>query len=89
MLRFSALESGDDHLIVCEDDGEGIPVEEREKVFEWGFGKNTGLGLFLSREILDITGITIKETGEPGTGARFELTVPKGAWRGISEPENG
>jgi signal transduction histidine kinase len=37
-------------------------------------------GLFLAREISDITGITIKETGEPGKGARFEITVPKGAW---------
>ncbi len=34
-----------------------------------------------TREILDIIGITIKETGEPGKGARFEMVVPKGAWR--------
>jgi hypothetical protein len=33
--------------------------------------------MFLSREILGITGITIKETGEEGTGVRFEITVPK------------
>jgi len=37
--------------------------------------------LFLSQEILSITGITITETGEPGKGARFEITVPKGAYR--------
>jgi PAS domain S-box-containing protein len=80
-IRFSSLESGDDHLVVCEDDGDGIPVEEKEKIFERGFGKNTGLGLALSREVFDITGITIRETGEPGKGARFEMTVPKGAWR--------
>jgi signal transduction histidine kinase len=36
-----------------------------------GFGRHTGLGLFLSREILSITGITITETGEPGKGAVF------------------
>ena len=53
---------------------------EKEKIFERGFGKNTGVGLFLVREIPDITGITIHETGEPGKGARFEMTVPKGAW---------
>ncbi|MCX6699447.1 MAG: HAMP domain-containing sensor histidine kinase, partial [Methanomicrobiales archaeon] len=80
-IRFSALESGEDRVIVCEDDGDGIPVEEKEKIFERGFGKNTGLGLALSREILSITGITIKETGEPGKGARFEMTVPNGTWR--------
>ena len=80
-IRFSALGSGDEHIILCEDDGEGITLEEKGKIFERGFGKNTGLGLFLSREILAITGITIIETGEPGKGARFEMTVPEGAWR--------
>jgi len=80
-IRFFVQESGDDHIIVCGDDGDGIPADEKEKIFERGFGKNTGLGLFLSREILTITGITITETGEPGTGARFEMKVPMGAWR--------
>jgi len=80
-LRFSFEESEDIHLVICEDDGEGVPVEEKEKIFERGFGKNTGLGLALSREILSITGITIRETGEPGKGARFEMAVPKGMWR--------
>jgi len=80
-IRFSVRESGDDHLIICEDDGNGVIAEEKEKIFERGFGKNTGLDLALSREILSITGITIIETGEPGKGARFEMTVPKGVYR--------
>jgi PAS domain S-box-containing protein len=80
-IRFSVEESGDDQIIVCEDDGVGVVIEEKAKVFDREFGKNTGLGLFLSREILDITGITITETGEPGKGARFEMVVPDGAWR--------
>ena len=80
-IWFSVEEHEGDQIIVCEDDGEGVPAEEKEKIFERGFGKNTGLGLALSREILAITGITISETGEPGKGARFEMTVPKGAWR--------
>jgi signal transduction histidine kinase len=74
-------ESGDDTLIVCEDDGEGIPAEEKERIFDRGFGKNTGMGLFLAREILSITGITIRETGKPGKGGRFEIMVPKGVYR--------
>ncbi|MDP3395132.1 MAG: histidine kinase N-terminal 7TM domain-containing protein [Methanoregula sp.] len=80
-IRFSVEQRDGDHLIVCEDDGDGVVAEEKEKIFERGFGKNTGLGLALAQEILDITGITIKECGEPGKGARFEMTVPKGAWR--------
>ena len=80
-VRFSALESGDTHLVVCKDDGDGVPADEKEKIFERGFGKHTGMGLFLSREVLSITGITIRETGEPGKGAQFEIVAPKGMWR--------
>jgi signal transduction histidine kinase len=80
-IRFSLQESGEDHLILCEDDGDGISADEKERIFERDFGRNTGLGLFLSREVLAITGITIRETGVPGKGARFEMTVPKNAYR--------
>jgi len=80
-IRFSVEESGDNHIIVCEDDGDGVIFVEKEKIFDQGFGKNTGLGLALSREILNITGIKIHETGEPGKGARFEMRVPKDMWR--------
>ncbi|HIJ07687.1 PAS domain-containing sensor histidine kinase, partial [Methanocalculus sp.] len=67
--------------IIWEDDGPGVPDEQKEWIFERGFGKHTGFGLFLSREILAITGITIVETGEYGEGARFEILVPEGAWQ--------
>jgi PAS domain S-box-containing protein len=80
-IRFSYKRTGDEYVIVCEDDGVGVPAEEKEKIFDRGFGKNTGLGLALSREILSITGITITENGKPGRGARFEITVPKGSYR--------
>ena len=80
-VRFSVEEQGDDCQIICEDDGEGVIAEEKEKIFERGFGKSTGLGLFLSREILTITGITILENGEPGKGARFEMKMHTGIWR--------
>jgi len=68
--------------IVFEDDGVGIPDEKKEQIFLRGEGTRASRGsLIFVREILDITGITIKETGEPGKGARFEMTVPKGMWR--------
>ena len=50
---------------------------EKEKIFERGFGKNNGLRLALSREILEITGIIILEIIETGKGARFEMAVRK------------
>jgi signal transduction histidine kinase len=43
--------------------GVGMTLDEKEKIFEHGFGKKSGLGLALSQEILDSTGITIRETG--------------------------
>jgi PAS domain S-box-containing protein len=80
-LRFSVENRDGNRIIVCEDDGTGVATSDKEKIFERGFGKNTGLGLALSKEILAITGITLQETGEPGKGARFEMAVPKGMWR--------
>ena len=80
-IHISCHETDRGLVIVCEDDGVGIAGEDKQRLFEQGFGKHTGLGLFLSREILSITGITITETSEPGNGARFEILVPKGAYR--------
>jgi PAS domain S-box-containing protein len=80
-IRITARESKKGLVISVEDNGEGISSEDKKRLFERGFGHHTGLGLFLSREILAITGITITETGEPGTGARFEILVPKGGYR--------
>ena len=80
-IRFVVEVHNGDHVVVCEDDGDGVLTVEKEKIFDRGFGKNTGLGLALSREILLLTGITISENGEPGKGARFEMVVPKGAYR--------
>jgi PAS domain S-box-containing protein len=75
-------------LIRYEDNGSGIPVSEKKKIFEKGFGKNTGFGLFISREILSITQLTIQENGEPGKGVRFEIRVPQGGYRSGDIPQD-
>jgi len=80
-LSVSATETEEGLTLVISDDGIGILPTDKERIFNRGFGKNTGLGLFLAREILSITGITIHETGEYQHGARFELSVPKGVYR--------
>jgi PAS domain S-box-containing protein len=79
-------------LIIVEDDGVGIPLEEKEKIFEKGFGKHTGFGLFLAKEVLSLTGITIRETGVFQQGSRFEILVPKGLYRIVPQtirPDQG
>ena len=80
-ITFSYQVSGPDLIIICEDNGMGIEPNEKDNIFRKGFGKDSGLGLFLSREILSITGITIQETGEWEKGARFKIHVPDGDWR--------
>jgi len=80
-ITFTFHQNGSELVILYEDNGGGIPSDEKEKVFERGFGKNTGLGLFLIREILSITDISIMETGELGIGVRFEMRVPAGKFR--------
>jgi len=73
-------------IIVYEDNGCGIINENKEKIFNQGFGNNTGYGLFLAKEILTISGLNIHETGKFGEGVRFEISIPKGLWR--REPLN-
>jgi DNA-binding response OmpR family regulator len=75
-ITFHYEKTADGGKIVCEDDGIGIRDDEKEKIFAFEYGLNTGLGLFLAREILIITGITITETGVAGKGARFEILCP-------------
>ena len=80
-IRLSSRPAGGNLVIVWEDNGVGVAPVDKARIFERGFGKNTGHGLFLVREILSLTGISITETGEQGRGARFEIIVPQGAHR--------
>ncbi len=68
-----------------EDNGSGVPNDLKEKIFDLSYETDKDRGLFLVREILSVTGITISENGEWGNGARFEILVPDGAWR-YAEP---
>jgi signal transduction histidine kinase len=67
--------------VIIGDNGIGIPAELKSEIFEPGLMRNRGLGLFLAKEILSITGLTIEETGMPGEGARFEIHVPLECFR--------
>jgi PAS domain S-box-containing protein len=81
IIRFSAAESPAGLTITCEDDGSGIAPGDRERIFSPGYSRTSGYGLFLVREILGITGITIHEEGGPGKGARFTMLAPRGTYR--------
>lgn len=72
---------GGEFVVAFDDDGVGVAADQKELIFTHGFGKNTGLGLTLSREILAVTDIRLIETGTPGKGARFEMHIPRQSWK--------
>lgn len=65
--------------LVFEDDGVGIPIAEKPKLFKEGYstGGSTGYGLYLIKKMMEVYGWTIQETGEPGKGAQFTMTIPE------------
>lgn len=67
--------------LIIEDDGIGIPAERKDAIFEYDSGRHAGLGLFICRQILSVTGMTISEEGQEGHGARFIIRVPEENYR--------
>jgi PAS domain S-box-containing protein len=85
-LYRNAIEHGGDDVTVTvgtipngfyiEDDGPGIPTDERDAVFEAGYSTTedgTGFGLNIVEEIVDAHGWDIRVTEAPDGGARFEI----------------
>ncbi|MEO6834963.1 MAG: HAMP domain-containing sensor histidine kinase [Candidatus Tumulicola sp.] len=80
-VRVASLRHGRTCEIVVEDDGEGIPPEDRERVFERFYrrsddGAGTGLGLAIVRWIADAHAgsVTVAQAG--AGGARFVASLP-------------
>ena len=76
-IRVYYEEAKDKLRLVYEDDGFGIPAKEKEKIFEQGYGKGSGIGLYLLMKMCEVYGWTIKETGKLDKGVRFIMTLPK------------
>ena len=83
-IAFADSEEGG--ILTISDDGSGVPPENKERIFDRGYGTNTGLGLYLSREMLGITGISITECGTYGTGSVFRMVIPKNHTRRAGNP---
>jgi signal transduction histidine kinase len=73
---------GDDLCFAVDDTGTGIPAEFIEKIFDRYFQTNIndrrglGLGLFISKSIIEGHGGTIRVESTPGRGSTFFVTVP-------------
>jgi PAS domain S-box-containing protein len=63
--------------LIYQDDGVGIQWDEKPHLFKEGYGKGTGYGLYLIKKMTEVYGWAIQETGEPGRGAQFTITIPK------------
>lgn len=74
-IRVGVLEDGSGFYV--EDDGPGIPEDERDAVFEFGYSTGehgTGFGLAIVKSIVDAHGWDVRiRDGEDG-GTRFEIT---------------
>jgi K+-sensing histidine kinase KdpD len=67
--------------IIYEDNGVGISEQHKETLFDFSLTKKDKNALFIAREILSITDISIKEDGTDEGGARFVITVKPGWFR--------
>ena len=84
-VTISATAERNTARIMVEDEGPGIPPENLESIFErfyterpheHGFGKNSGLGLSIARQIVLSTGGRIWAENREGGGARFVVELP-------------
>ncbi len=77
-IRIRCEKTGQDQLkLIYEDNGIGIDATKKQKLFREGYGKGTGYGLYLIKRIMEVYGWTIHETGTPGNGVQFTITMPK------------
>jgi signal transduction histidine kinase len=78
-IRINWEESQDELRLVYEDNGVGITQEAKQRLFSEGYttGRGSGYGLYLVKKITEVYGWTVQETGEPGKGSKFVLTIPK------------
>jgi hypothetical protein len=79
-VMITHAESANGLSIILEKSGTGIPDDQKEKVFSWENTLDRSHSLFFIREVLDITSISIQETGDP-THLRFGILIPPGMYR--------
>ena len=74
-------------ISVC-DDGPGVPEAEKERIFEPFYSAKadgTGLGLLISRKIVESYGGSLRATDRPGGGACFEILLPARNGAGLGQ----
>ena len=80
-IHISCRETADGLTLLYEDDGVGIPEEQKKELFMRNVGTTTGFSLFFIHDLLEVSEMTIHESGVPGQGVRFEIGIPRGMYR--------
>ncbi len=78
-IHLEGREDGHAIVLSVEDDGRGIALDDRDRLFQPYFTtkpSGTGLGLFVSRQIVEEMGGTLSFRSEPGRGATFLVRLP-------------
>jgi PAS domain S-box-containing protein len=81
VIKLYCKKDANELLLIYEDNGEGIAEDLRAHLFEKGFGKGTGIGLYMIKRIAGTYGWTLEENGEYGVGARFTMKIPENQYR--------
>ena len=81
-ITLTLEDAGDEAAITVSDTGPGIPPENMARIFEPFFstkapGEGTGLGLFVTRGVIEKLGGTVSVASEIGRGATFRIRLPK------------
>lgn len=81
IINLSARENGDFIIVSIKDDGPGISSNDQSKLFEPYFTtkgpRDTGMGLYLSRQIVQAHGGEIKVVSQEGKGTEFIVFLQK------------
>jgi signal transduction histidine kinase len=85
-----ASQSTDQHVVVAvSDSGPGLPADHAAQIFNAFFTtkvNGTGMGLSISRSIVESHGGSLWATGNPGGGATFHFTLPAAAASNSTSP---
>ena len=84
---------GGERVIDVFDTGPGLPIEQRERIFEefsradqraYGVNDGLGLGLSIARRYAELLGMKIVVTSRTGRGSRFTIVLPQSAMAGLT-----